>query len=183
MRTRSTPRSSMCTHWRIQGQKCYPQVELKIHQKGLKRHISHSCTTRLNMLPLYGLPSLPETRSKSLVYNVRLLIMYIIHIVGTAVSLPCYNPSTGKPSNHTGFICVCALPTKPLQPDHVSRIRLLHLPQSKPRAITSNLSYSAGAKMCLNTLSYLLHSGVGMSSHSCSAGYILGSVQGQSPKC
>ena len=43
---------------------------------------------------------------------------------------------------------------------------LLHLPQSKPSAITSNLSYPTAAKMCSNSFSYPLHLGVRMSSHS-----------------
>ena len=52
---------------------------------------------QLNMLSLYGLPNLPETKPKLKGYSVGLLAMYITHTAGTAVSLPCYNPSTGKP--------------------------------------------------------------------------------------
>ena len=49
------------------------------------------------MLPLYGLPGLPETKPELKGYSVGLLTMYITHTAGTAVSLPCYNPLTGKP--------------------------------------------------------------------------------------
>ena len=42
---------------------------------------------------------------------------------------------------------------------------MLHLSQSKPEVIMSNSSCPTAAKMCLNTLSYLLHSEVGMPSH------------------
>ena len=49
------------------------------------------------MLPLYGLPGLPETKPELKGYSIGLLAMYITHTAGTAVSLPCYNPSTGKP--------------------------------------------------------------------------------------
>ena len=52
-----------------------------------------------------------------------------------------------------------------LQPTHVSLVRLcLHLSRSKPGVITPNSSCPTAAKMCLNTLSYLLHSEVGMPS-------------------
>ena len=44
------------------------------------------------MLPLYGLPGLKETRLESKGYSVELLTMYIMHTVGTAMSVPCYNP-------------------------------------------------------------------------------------------
>ena len=49
------------------------------------------------MLPLYGLPGLPETKLELKGYSIGLLAMYITHTAGTAVLLPCYNPSTGKP--------------------------------------------------------------------------------------
>ena len=48
------------------------------------------------MLPLYGLPGLPEIKPELKGYSVGLLDMYITHTAGTAVSLPCYNPLTGK---------------------------------------------------------------------------------------
>ena len=66
------------------------------------------------MLPLYDLPGLPETRPKLKGYNVGLLAMYITHTAGTAASLPCYNPLTGKPSNRIGLKCVSVLSTKPI---------------------------------------------------------------------
>ena len=52
-----------------------------------------------------------------------------------------------------------------LQPGHVSLVRLCYTCQSKPGVITSNSSCPTAAKMCLNTLSYLLHLEVGMPSH------------------
>ena len=79
-----------------QHPKC-PQAEPKIYQRSAKRHINHLYAHRLNMLPLYGLPGLPETKPELKGYSVGLLTMYITHTAGTAVSLPCYNPSTGKP--------------------------------------------------------------------------------------
>ena len=44
------------------------------------------------MLPPYGLPGLKERRLESKGYSVGLLTKYIIHAVGTAMSVPCYNP-------------------------------------------------------------------------------------------
>ena len=55
-------------------------------------HINHLYANRLNMLPLYGLPGLPETKSELKGYNIGLLAMYITHTAGTAVSLLSYNP-------------------------------------------------------------------------------------------
>ena len=66
------------------------------------------------MLPLSGLPGLPETKPELKGYSIGLLTMYITHTVGTASSLPCYNPLTGKPLNHIGLICICVLSTKPI---------------------------------------------------------------------
>ena len=40
----------------------------------------------LNMLPLYGLPGLPETKPELKGYSVGLLAMYIAHTAGTAVT-------------------------------------------------------------------------------------------------
>ena len=42
------------------------------------------------------LPGLPEIKPGLKGYSVGLLDMYITHTAGTAVSLPCYNPLTGK---------------------------------------------------------------------------------------
>ena len=44
-------------------------------------------------------------------------------------------------------------------------VTMLHLPQPKPETITLNTSCPTTAKICSNTLSYLLNSGVGMPSH------------------
>ena len=77
----------------------------------MKRHLNYLYAHRLNMLPLYGLPGLPETKPELKGYSVGLLAMYITHTVGTAASWPCYNPLTGKPLNHLGLICICALST------------------------------------------------------------------------
>ena len=41
-------------------------------------------------------PGLPEIKPELKGYSVGLLDMYITHTAGTAVSLPCYNPLTGK---------------------------------------------------------------------------------------
>ena len=46
----------------------------------MKRHINHLYVHRSNMLPLYGLPGLPETKPKLKGYSVELLAMYITHI-------------------------------------------------------------------------------------------------------
>ena len=51
---------------------------------------------------MYGFPGLPETRLKLKGYSVELLAMYITHTKGTAASLPCYNPLSGKPLNYVG---------------------------------------------------------------------------------
>ena len=48
------------------------------------------------MLPLYGLPVLPEIRSELKGYSVGLLALYITHKVGTVVSLKYYNYYSGK---------------------------------------------------------------------------------------
>ena len=45
----------------------------------------------------YAASGMPETKPKLKGYSVGLLAMYITHTAGTAVSLPCCNPSTGKP--------------------------------------------------------------------------------------
>ena len=82
----------------------------EVHEKAYNHLYAH----RLNMLPLYGLPGLPETKPELKGYSVGLLTMYIKHTAGTAATLPCYNPSTGKPWNHVGLICICALSTKPI---------------------------------------------------------------------
>ena len=64
-------------------------------------------------------------------------------------------------------ICVYELSTKPITTwPCFPCLTMLHLSQSKPGVITSNSSCPMAAKMCLNTLSYLLHSWVGMPSHS-----------------
>ena len=52
---------------------------------------------KIQMLPLYGLFGLPETKPELKEYSVGLLTMYITHTAGTAVTLPCDNPLTGKP--------------------------------------------------------------------------------------
>ena len=64
-------------------------------------------------------------------------------------------------------ICVYALSTKPITTwPYFPCQTMPHLSQSKPEVIISNSSFPTAAKMCLNTLSYLLHSEVGMPSHS-----------------
>ena len=119
------------------------------------------------MLPLYGLPGLPETKPKLKGYSIGLLAMYITHTAGTAVSLPCYNPSDLETLESRRFnmhLCIIYkayynLAMFPLL-DYATPITV------QPGVITSNSSCPTAAKMCLNTLSYLLHSEVGMPSHS-----------------
>ena len=65
----------------------------EVCEKAYKSLYAH----RLNMLPLYGLPGLPEIKPELKGYSIGLLALCIAHTAGTAVSLPCYNPSTGKP--------------------------------------------------------------------------------------
>ena len=66
-------------------------------------------------------------------------------------------------NDYVGLICVYAyLQNWPYFPCQT----MPHLSQSKPEVIISNSSFPTAAKMCLNTLSYLLHSEVGMPSHS-----------------
>ena len=65
----------------------------------MKRHLNHLCTPGLNMLPLHGLPGLPETRPKLKGYRIGLLAMYITHTVGTAVSHHATIPQLGNPQS------------------------------------------------------------------------------------
>ena len=52
---------------------------LKYTKGSVKRYINHLYAHKLNMLPLYGLPGLLETKPKLKGYSVELLTMYITH--------------------------------------------------------------------------------------------------------
>ena len=129
------------------------------------------------MLPLYGLPSLSETRSKSVVYSVRLLIMYMTYRRYSSIITMLQSLNWETLQSHRFHMCLCII-----YKAYHNLTMFLILDCTTPATIQiqgNNIKFIQG----LNTLSYLLHSGVGMSSHSSSAGYILGPVKGQSPKC
>ncbi len=78
------------------------------------------------MLRLYGLPGLPKTRPDLRGYSAGLRAMYSTNTAGSAVSLRCFNPSTGNPPSSQGKYASVHYLQSLLQPGHVPPVTVSH---------------------------------------------------------
>ena len=146
-------------------------------KRSTKRHINLLCTP--GQICCLCMVSLTWPKLKG--YSIGLLTMYITHTVGTAVSLLCYNLSTGKPSQSCRFnMCLCII--------YKAHYNLAMFPlldyatvQTWGNNIKFILSYCSKDVFKHSFLPIALNGWNALPV--CSGGYILGTVQGQPPKC